>query len=208
MHEKECVISTNRKTATKRHSQSASRPARSLIFLSNHERRAHQILGFRMDENTEHDGVLPVELATRGCFNRKNRSYVPGASKWRPSTRSAIKFYTARVKKIICRTLLLNLPNRSGAGGTKRRVFLVGYRQPLSSLSLPSNPTFTTDATRGRTSQWACRPPMTLRFSVHPLVLLPSLARRWRRRDGGAAITRRVVRRSFGRFYSSPPHDM
>ena len=62
MHEKECVISTNRKTATKRHSQSASRPARSLIFLSNHERRAHQILGFRTDENERYRATHCCDL--------------------------------------------------------------------------------------------------------------------------------------------------
>ena len=46
---------------------------------------------------------------------------IPGAPTTRPSTRSAIKFYTARVKKIICRTLLLlNLPTRSGASGMLR----------------------------------------------------------------------------------------
>ena len=60
---------------------------------------------------------------------------IPGAPTTRPSTRSAIKFYTARVKKIICRTLLLNLPTRSGASGmlyARPRESLVGYRQPLS----------------------------------------------------------------------------
>ena len=69
MHEKECVISTNRKTATKRHSQSAARPARSLIFLSCYERRAHQILGFRTDENGK--GLTCQILSMCRCWHGK-----------------------------------------------------------------------------------------------------------------------------------------
>ena len=57
---------------------------------------------------------------------------IPGAPTTRPSTRSAIKFYTARVKKIICRTLLLNLPTRSGASGMLR---VLSDIDSLSSLS-------------------------------------------------------------------------
>ena len=76
MHEKECVISTNRKTATKRHSQSASRPARSLIFLSNHERRAHQILGFRTDGNITHIKLLFWTLCPQVLWSAYTQSLV------------------------------------------------------------------------------------------------------------------------------------
>ena len=63
MREKECDISTNRKAPTKRHSQSASRPARCIIILSNHERQPHQILGFRTDENGWPAGYCPCVAA-------------------------------------------------------------------------------------------------------------------------------------------------